>query len=205
MVDIKHIRQINDGHNWKCGAACLEMIFSFYGIEKTQEEIWTATLSPRNMGRYQYFIKTHRLANFSCMAGLPATIYKAKPDTWAALLDEMSEKRIPAILSLRQKKSNQSHFVVYSGKKDSNYCFCDPDEEKDINKYDYRTMKDIWSPQPKIEVTGYILIVFGEKDYEFSCPCCKSSISIVNSWIEKYAQGIICPTCDKLLEKSEAL
>ncbi len=27
MVEITHIRQINDGFNWKCGAASLEMIF----------------------------------------------------------------------------------------------------------------------------------------------------------------------------------
>ena len=27
MIKISHKKQKNDGYNWKCGAACLEMIF----------------------------------------------------------------------------------------------------------------------------------------------------------------------------------
>ena len=199
MIDIKHIRQVNDGFNWKCGAACLEMIFSYYGISKNQDDIWNATSSSRGIGKGQKFILTKNLARYSCENGLSATIYKASADKWSELLDKLSEKQIPAILSLRQKKTSQSHFVVYKGINNNKYCFCDPDEERESILFDYATMKDIWKPQPIIDVTGYIFICFGTEEETVICNSCQHRLPIVHKWISKYLQGIICPNCDKFV------
>ncbi len=202
MIIIPHIKQKKDGFNWRCGAACLEMIFAFYGIEKTQDEIWAKTSSPRNTGPGQRYIRTYDLARYACDSGLSATIYKAKEESWSSLLDELSKKGIPAILSLMQPKSKQSHFIVFKGKKHSDYCFCDPDENRDTVRYDYRMMRDIWSPRPEINVTGYILVVFGEKEQESNCPHCHDTVPIVHSWIGEYAQAICCPNCDRLFSNN---
>lgn len=199
MIEIKHIRQKNDGFNWKCGAASLEMIFSRYGISKSQDEIWNATKSSRGTGIGQKFIRTYDLARYSCNVGLSATIYKANVDKWSYLLDELEECEIPAILSLRQRKSGQSHFVVYIGKKNSNYCFCDPDEMRDITSIDYRTLKDLWRPQPSIDVAGFILVCFGAEEDTAICRSCQHKLPIVHKWIADYAQAVICPHCDSFI------
>lgn len=196
MIEIKHIRQTNDGFNWKCGAACLEMVFSYYNIAKKQDEIWEATNSSRRTGVGQKFILTHDLARYSCETGLPATIYKAYEYKWSDLLDQLADHQIPAILSLRQKKSGQSHFIVYIGKKKNCYCFCDPDEKRDIVTYDFITMIDIWRPQPFIDVAGYILICFGEKEDTVICGSCHRELPIVHKWIKGYSRAVICPYCD---------
>lgn len=199
MVDIKHVRQINDGFNWKCGAASLEMIFSHYGVSKSQDDIWAATNSLRGTGIGQKFILTYNLARYSCEVGLPATIYKADMKRWSFLLDELAEREIPAILSLRQRKSGQSHFVVYKGKKNSNYCFCDPDEVRDTTQLDYKTVKDLWHPQPYIDVAGFILVCFGAEEDIAICRSCRRELPIVHKWIVDYAQAVICPHCDRFV------
>lgn len=196
MVEIKHIQQVNDGFNWKCGAACLEMIFSYYSISKGQDEIWNAISSKRETGIGQKYILTYNLARYSCEAGLPATIYKADENKWSELLDELDAHQIPAILSLRQKKSSQSHFIVYKGRKYNRYCFCDPDENKEDVFFDYNTMRDIWRPQPSIDVTGFIFVCFGLEEDTAICRSCRQKLPIVHTWIKEYSQAVICPYCD---------
>ena len=113
MVEIEHIQQINDGYNWKCGAVCLEMIFNYYKIPCSQNAIWNKIKSRRSTGVAQYYALTHSLAKYAISQGLNATIYKSDSENWGATLEKLDQLSIPAILSVKEEKSQQSHFIIF--------------------------------------------------------------------------------------------
>ena len=55
MIKISHKKQKNDGYNWKCGAACLEMIFEYFKIVRTQDDIWNEIKSMRPGSLTQFY------------------------------------------------------------------------------------------------------------------------------------------------------
>ena len=202
MVNIKHKKQKNDGYNWKCGAICLEMIYDYYSIPYTSPEIWGKIKTKRNSQANsiipQWFSLTHKLAHDSIDRGLPATIYKAKN---AEILHEIDKLGIPAILSITQKKSNNSHFVIFKGIKNDKYYFCDPDEAKEEVYMDYRKIKDMWSPNIEKDVAGFIFLVFNKRknDLYRCCSHCGKQIPIIHDILVNETQAIICPYCDYVI------
>lgn len=158
MVEIKHIRQSNDGINWKCGAACLEMIFNYYGIPCNQNTIWEAIKCRRSDNRFQYFALTNSLAEYAINQGLNATIHKSDSEKWSSELETIDQLSIPAILSVKNK-AGKGHFVVFLGIKNGKYIFCDPDSPKETDKYEYLQVRQMWSPCGT-EVKGFVYIVF---------------------------------------------
>lgn len=203
MVEIKHKQQVNDGLNWKCGSVCLEMIFEYYGIEYDSDNLWESVkvLRPSNLGHY--FSLASTIARYSIKHGLDATIYQAKEDTYLEVLQKIDSLNIPAILQIRQEKSNQSHFVVYKGINNKMFYYCDPDAQREFSYF--RSSSDIkshWKNQPNID--GYMFIVFGNSaNAKISCayPDCGKNIPIVHDEIEKMVDTIYCPHCNRPLEK----
>ena len=126
MIEMEHIQQKNDGINWKCGAVSLEMILNYYGITCEQDEIWDAVKSVRPTRNNQYYALTYQLAQYAIQKGLCATIYKADYDSCLHILDYFDEINRPIIMSVTQKKSGDSHFTIYTGKKYGYYTFNDP-------------------------------------------------------------------------------
>lgn len=192
MIDIKHKRQRNDGINWKCGAVCLEMIYDYFQIEYDSDKIWDNVKTRRNYHSLQMYSLTYKLAQDAICRGLPATIYKGKN---AHILEKVDQLQTPAILSLKQAKSGESHFVVFQGIKNQNYYFRDPDAEKSVMTY--LDLQNLWSPDPKINITGFIFIMFNNRaDRFFACEHCNNKVPIVHDTLEEKVQSIICPYCD---------
>lgn len=197
MISIKHKQQQNDGVNWKCGAVCLEMIYDHFHIEYNSEKIWESVKSQRYRDSLQMYSLTYKLAQDAISRGLQATIYKGKD---AHILEDVDQFQTPAILSIRQARSGESHFVVFQGIKNRNYCFCDPDSAKERSIIPYMQLRDLWSPNPKINVAGFIFIVFNkQEDTFFTCEYCNKKIPIVYESLRGKVQNIICPYCDSEL------
>lgn len=200
ILKVNHKQQVNDGYNWKCGIVSLDMVFDYYNIPFDSDEAWECVRSLRPRSTDQYYALSSNLAKYSIEKGLIATIYKGTQETCLKVLEMLSNKGTPAILSLMQKKSKQSHFVVFSGYDHGTYCFCDPDEKKIINRFTETDVCDLWKPNLEIGVTGYILIVFSQlKEDTINCLYCNRNIPIVHSELKDITQGCICPYCDRLL------
>lgn len=198
MIKIKHIRQKNDGFNWKCGAVCLEMILKYFDIECNQDEIWEAVKTKRQTGIGQYFAMTFKLAQYSLEKGLLATIYKSDSENCLQTLDNLDMYQMPAILSVKEKKSSQSHFIVYVGKKDGKYCFSDPNSEKELVRYDYTQVREMWKENRKIDVSGFVYIIFGKSEQPAvnkcgNCPAEYPVLTKEGGWLSTVT---ICPYCD---------
>ena len=197
MVNIVHKRQANDGVNWKCGVSCLEMIYDYFSIPYDANEIWENIKSPRSSNSFQMYALTYKLAQDSIKKGLAATIYKGND---VHILEEIENLQIPAILSIKQKKSNASHFVVFKGIKDHKYYFSDPDVEKEQSSMSYLELRDVWSPNAKINVAGFIFILFSKTiETSYECITCKSRFPVVYPNLTKHVHGVICPYCDHLM------
>ena len=196
MVKINHKQQHNDGYNWKCGAVCLEMIFDYYNIECDKSDIWEniKTLRPKMQGHY--YAPTHKVTKCAIEHGLNATAYKAQQNTCLELLEQINDKNIPAVLAIREKKSGQSHFVVYTGIKNKMYYYSDPNSNRDFDYLKRGEIMDVWSPQPQIDVTGYFFVVFDcEKGERLQCQNCGVSIPIVHNSLWSFIEGVACPYC----------
>ena len=59
LLYTSHRKQVNDGVNWKCGVACLEMIFEYYGIEYDSDDIWEKIKTPRPNTWNHFYAHTH--------------------------------------------------------------------------------------------------------------------------------------------------
>ena len=200
MIKMEHIRQSNDGYNWKCGAVCLEMLLGFYGIKCKQDDIWRKIKSKCSNG-FQYYAKTYDLARCAIEMGLNTTIYKTNEKDCLQLLDFLDKENWPVIMSVLQKKSNSSHFVIYIGKKDGKYCFNDPDSDKDVKKYDYSEVREMWRQNERADVAGYIYLL-PDRGMDVTtmhiCHACSKEYPIIEVSDEWKLQPTICPHCDKL-------
>lgn len=197
MVEIKHIQQKNDGFNWKCGAVCLEMIFNYYKIPCNQDAIWDAVKCNCYTGIGQKYALTHSLAEYAISQGLNATVYKSDSEKWATILEMLDQRSIPAILSVKENKSQQSHFVIFLGTKNGKYIFSDPNSSKETVGYDYLQVRKMWSPNVEINVTGFIYILFeGNNRFEY-CPYCKKEYPLLTKDGVPFSTNIICPYCDR--------
>lgn len=198
MIEMEHIQQKNDGINWKCGAVSLEMILKYYGITCEQDEIWDAVKSVRPTRKNQYYALTYQLAQYAIQKGLCATIYKADYDSCLHILDYYDEINRPIIMSVTQKKSGDSHFTIYTGKKYGYYTFNDPDSKKNVEKYDYSEIRTMWQENFSVNVTGYIYIHFGNHDEAIAHTCnyCKREYPVLTRNGDWISDVTICPHCD---------
>lgn len=196
MVELNHIQQEIDGYNWTCGSTCLEMVLSYYEIYCDKNEIWNSVKFPRKNCKDQYFSLTHRLAKYAISKDLSATIYQSTSAKCSKMLDVINSEKRPAILSIQELKSAQSHFVVYLGSDSGKYHICDPNSPNNIDLYNYETLKDAWSPRPEIDVTGYVCIVFGSKRRDQLCVQCGKTFPVVDEAILEFSASLICPFCD---------
>ncbi|MCI8705081.1 MAG: hypothetical protein HFE60_12635 [Anaerotignum sp.] len=200
MVKVKHIQQKNDNFHWKCGAVCLEMIFDYYSILCNQDEIWNAVKSNRSGAMGQYYALTHRLAEYAINHGLNATIYKANSQTWSTVLETLEQFSMPAILSITEKSSHQSHFVIFLGSERGKYIFSDPNSPKETVKWNYMEVKNMWSPNIAINVTGFIYILFEGDKISEHCQYCQKEFPLLIKNEIPFSENTICPYCDKQIQ-----
>ena len=196
MIKISHKKQKNDGYNWKCGAACLEMIFEYFKIVRTQDDIWNEIKSMRPGSLTQFYACTHDVIRYAIKNGLCATGYKVKESTCRNILEELDKEQVPAILLVKEQKTSQSHFIVYIGIKNKLYYYCDPNSSKDFNYMKQVDLEKSWSPDQQFGIPGYVLIVFDKKvDSIIQCANCGSTVQIVQGILQDQMESVICPYC----------
>lgn len=197
MVNINHKKQENDRLNGKCGQVCLEMIYDYFGVKYDANEIWNNIKTKKSPNSLEMYALTYKLAQDAINRGLQATIYKGND---AHILENLDKLQVPAILSIRQKSSGQSHYVVFKGIKNYKYCFCDPAVTKEQVSMNYIDLRDVWSPNPNINVTGFIFIAFNtEIQKTLQCTHCGKAIPITHAELLDQVKGVVCPYCDTLL------
>lgn len=200
MVELEHVRQ--DGKE-KCGAACLEMIFKHYEVLYEKDEIWNSIKTARP-DSYKMYASTQNLVKYSNHCGLDATAYQADANTWPNVLDRLDALNMPTILSVRYRNTTLGHFIVYLGKKNKDYCFNDPDLKKSPIRYDYRQMKEKWSPIGK-EVVGFEYIIFEGVAILHRCTHCEHEYPILVRYKVPFSNDVlpfsdrtVCPHCNRV-------
>lgn len=191
MVNLEHVQQ--DGKE-KCGAACLEMIFKHYKIPYKKDDIWDSIKTHRP-GSYKMYASTQNIVKYSLHCGLSAVAYQANADAWANVLDKLDELSIPAVLSVRYRNTTFGHFIVYSGKKNNDYLFHDPELKKAPVRYDLLRVKDMWTYRSK-EVTGLVYILFGGETIPYACTSCGKEYPILRPDEALFSKISFCPHCD---------
>lgn len=196
MLEIKTMLQENLDNNFKCGAYSLQAVFSYYGVEKTVDEVWSEIATLRPGTRTERYATTDKLAKYSNSCGISATIYKSKDILHTLdVLDELSKT---AILVVAHKKPGDpvGHFIVYKGRKDGDYIFADPEKTKDRRMTPLQ-IRD-YCKATGTEVYGNILIAFGEMTAEYKCEFCGHSYPLVNvDTLRDAVSGSICCHCNR--------
>lgn len=190
MVELEHVRQDSKE---KCGAACLEMIFKHYRIPYEKDDIWDSIKTHRP-DSYQMYASTQNMVRYSLHCGLSAIAYRANADAWANVLDKLDELSIPAVLSVRYRNTTFGHFIVYSGKKNKDYLFHDPELKKAPVRYDLLRVKDMWTYRSK-EVTGLVYIFFGGETILHDCTHCREKYPILEQEDALFSKISFCPYC----------
>lgn len=132
ILSVPYYRQININ---ACGAACLAMVYQFYGIRNIdQAEIYNEyqELEPHDSGNYR--ITTDNLINDARKKGLSAGWARANysnTDDCISLLRLMTNAGVP-IIACQQLSKNQplfGHFRVVTGIDKDSVHFHDPSTE----------------------------------------------------------------------------
>ena len=110
MLNIPFARQIN---NCTCGAACLQMIFSYYGISCDQRDIFNAIQTPDQSGNAPYCDLAKMVLRSNNLGLACAGVVPKEP---ASFLKFCLKSDISVILLFhRDKNSLLGHFGVLTG------------------------------------------------------------------------------------------
>lgn len=121
---MKRMRLIRQHDEKDCGAACLSMIFEFYGIKLPMAII------REDIQIDQYGASIYGIVNASSKYGLIGQALKGNPlDVWEVLLDISSTK--PSILRVLNRNTYE-HYIVALGTKNGKIHVFDPDNGKQL-------------------------------------------------------------------------
>lgn len=216
-LDIPFDAQLDSTFHRMCGAACLSMIYKYYGISDDQNTVWQRIAQPDNNGNL--YVRTFRLCADLLCNGIHSVIIKAVNPL--RVLSICNHNDFSAILCYRlNKKSNAGHFTVFEKLKGDYVIVNDPLQRKD-RRISKKTILKLWRPTDGNEVVGNILIPLTmncadknicsacnkEIPSSMICPECKSENSIPlkptevlgctnDDCSQKTWEFIVCPFCD---------
>lgn len=149
-----------------CGAACLEMVFRYYGVEITENDIASETKiqSPETD---RVYIRTAHLVHFAITRGFSA-FHCCMTNTNE--LQKILDLEMPIIVLQRHSIEDQSfaHFRVVTGIENEHFIINDPekDEEQMISKEEFYKL---WKRQmngENVQENMFILIYPKSKQIE---------------------------------------
>ncbi len=171
MLKIPYIKQINPN---ACGAAALEMVYKFYGLENvSQEELMQKyqELEPHGSGNYR--MSTDTLITDAREKGFESTWLRAnytnKQDCLSLLKILVETKKIPVIVC--QKFTDEmpliGHFRIVIGVDNDSIYLHDPNVEIGGEKLKWTLDKffNFWQPTGQ-NVTGGILCLITRSEEE---------------------------------------
>ena len=169
ILKVPYIKQINSN---SCGAAVLEMVYKYYGIENvSQEELMDRykELEPHGSGNYR--MATDTLVADAKEKGFKSEClranYKSAKDCFSLLRENIEIKKIPVIVC--QKFTDEEpligHFRVVIGMDENSIYLHDPHLETGGERLKWSLDKFInfWQPTGD-NVTGGIFCLISKKD-----------------------------------------
>jgi ABC-type bacteriocin/lantibiotic exporter with double-glycine peptidase domain len=163
---VPFIRQTNE---WSCGAACLEMIYRFYGETGiSQRNIYDALKSkdPHKGGKLQ--ITTDAMVAHANGRGYDARWFRVNLNSGADVEAQISgylDRDIPLIACQSMAdKPLLGHFRIITGKDDTAVLIHDPDPKTGgaFQRRDIQRLIALWQPTG-VNVTGGVAIVITKK------------------------------------------
>jgi len=220
-VDIPFEVQHDSTLNRMCGAACLSMIYKYYGISDNQDKIWQRIAQPDTYGNL--FSRAFKICADLIFHDIHAVIIKARNPL--KVLNICNLNNYTAILCHRiNKKSNVGHFTVFEKLKGEYVFVNDPVQGKD-RRISKKTILKLWQPTDGIEVVGNLLITISNNGDDINlcskcnqgiptsiiCPYCiperlvplkpNRTIGCINDKCsQKTWEFIVCPFCDRRIE-----
>ena len=182
-IDIPFEKQIEKPNNRMCGAACLSMIYKYYGIPDDQLSIWSRIKDKDGIGNL--FAFTYKICADLLNHNINSLIIQAiKP---LEVLKICDKNNFSAILVHRVKRnSNFGHFTVFNKIEGDRININDPMKDKPTRIYK-KTILDLWKDTGGDEVFGNILIPITKNHTDkYLCSECKKEIPI----------SLKCPNCN---------
>jgi predicted double-glycine peptidase len=161
MLAVPYIKQINSN---ACGAAALEMVYKFYGVENlSQDQLMQKYQEFEPHGSGNYRMSSDALVNDARERNFDAVLFRAdytdKQNCLALLNDLVEVRRIPVIVC--QKFTNEQHlmghFRVVIGVSEDSVYLHDPflDVEGNEAQWTLDQFVEFWQPTGE-NVTGGI-------------------------------------------------
>ena len=200
-----------------CGAACLRMVYSSFGQDIPQAEIWPLIAKENRFGSVAS--TTHLMAKDALSRGFDAVVFQARHPLQALRL--CGEPGTRAILNHRPThESPTGHYSVLVEMNDQDVVLHDPFYGPS-RRVPHADLLELWKPlPPNSEIGGYILICIASKSpaptscwlcrapipLAVACPACKQEVSVQpsgplgcvdSSCLAHMWNYICCPFCDR--------
>jgi hypothetical protein len=213
---IPYERQSDPQTNRTCGAACLSMVYRFFGKEVPQNQIWPSIAKQNRFGSLAS--TTHLMALDALSRGFGAVAIQARHPLQALRL--CRDSGIRAILNHRLKHNAPTgHYTVLVNIDDKNVVLHDPFYGPS-RRLSHAELLELWQPHfPSSEIAGYVMIGVAVQPpaapacqlcrtpipSSVECPKCKQPVGLhpgallgcMNSaCIARMWNYICCPSCD---------
>lgn len=167
MLNINFIKQFN---NYSCGAACLQMVYSFYGLKVPQKEIYDLYVTESKEDSLRKIINIEDLVEDAKQRGfisqwirLPENLRNEKG------LEEFIDNNLlnnqPLIFCQQFTRMNKTtgHFRVLVGRDNNNIIVHDPHPKfgKSNRVFTIKEFLEYWEPTGK-DVTGWVYVVISK-------------------------------------------
>ena len=168
MLNINYIEQIYD---YSCGAACLQMVYSFYGLKVSQKDIYDKYATDSRENFTGKIINTEDLVKDAIQREFISSKWNRLPED---LRNENSLKEFIDSFLLNNKpilfcqqftvmNKKAGHFRVLVGRDENNIFVHDPHPKFGKSKriFTFKEFLEYWEPTGG-EVTGWVYIVISK-------------------------------------------
>lgn len=169
----------------RCGAACLCMIYRSFGLDCSQDEIWSKIA--RKGARGSHSARTYLMGADALERSFPALVIQAS-DPWR-LLQRCDKHGVRTILNHRVSvEAAVGHYTVLVALDEDQAIVHDP-KTGPCQRLARETLLQMWQPRGSpSEITGRVLIALAPENVPASpCPTCETPPP----------DSLPCPQCDK--------
>ena len=189
-----------------CGAACLLMVYKYFGLnELTEQEVFSSVVGSNSAGSFFPHCRTYRMVADAISRGFAATGFFsiATKDTILFCRDA----KIELILLVRLRNTGCGHFGVVSNATNGQIYLLDPNATiKPIhipfNQLDDR-MATTGLRDDEIKISGTMVAIARHDDVttsEVLCPGCKCLVPVIDKLLD-FNEQIVCPYCDTVFRQ----
>ena len=216
MIALREVPFEEQWNKWSCGAAALAMVYTSFGIECNQEQIWETIRGKSLYGRL--CARAQALAANALDHGLHALAFEVR-DPWL-VLDRCLQHSVRAIINhVPEVNSGSGHYSVLTALNKDHVIMHDPNvgPNRTLTRNEFLRL---WNPRaPKTEILGQVMIaIAGSPSQLDPCPLCSGHardvvackscqrsvllqplaiLGCLTDWCPMRAwEQIFCPWCD---------